>query len=579
MPSSNNTATRDRRRPFDAVLAGLNGPFVLENAPRLRSAPTGRPSTRVVAPLVIAGLAVLLFLPLCGRHLYPDQDIPIGLALADLARGGWSPATLVYPSAWTNLLRGVFRLWLLVAPLDSGTVDDLLALWCSDPWRLRLVPRALAALAGLATLAATLRLGTIAGGPWGGVLATIYLGTAAGFVREHAHGMLDAPAAAAGMWALVFAARHVVTGASPSALLAGLCGGLALSFKYNLALVAPGILAGLLLAPGTRRTGLAAALVGGLLAVLATSPGLVLEPLRALDELTTFAARQASVLRAATTDGNRLRTAFVLGLGWPVLVLAGLGGAVAIWKRERILAPLGAFVLGYGTLLAASPLVLNRYALPLMAPVAVLAARAVVAIPARWARLLLTAAALATGLPETIGQVRLTLAEDTRVAAARWIEAHLPGDTPLYLTSGPYAAPDLPAAALDPFSQIPGGLGRPLPARCTHRRPLRAIPLLPRSGGQLAAMVSNGVVITAEPPAAVFTPLSTPSALLDLLRAHGEEIVAFRSHEPAGRRLVWEPFDQNYLPVAGAIALDHPGPTIRLWKIAPPSPDHPRSSM
>jgi len=532
-------------------------------------APGGRSPLRSPAWLLVAGLSVFLLLPLRGRHLYPDQDIPIGLALADMVRGDWRPATLVYPTALTNLLRALFRVWLILAPGDTGTVDDLLAAWCTDPWPLRTVPRAVAVVAGIASLAASLRLGTLAAGPAAGMLAALYLGTAVGFVREHSHGMLDAPAAAAATLALLFASRHVQTGSPAAAILAGLCSGLACSFKYHLALVGLGVLAGLLLAPVASRRHLAVALGAGLAAVLATSPGLALDPLRAWQELAAFVPRQTSVLEAASSEGNRMLAALALGLGWPVLALAASGAAIALWKRERVLAPLGGFLVAYGALLAATPLVLNRYALPLMAPLAVLAARAVAAIPGRTARLLVTAVVLLAGAPETAHQIRLTLAEDTRTAAARWIEAQLPRTTPLYLTSGVYAAPDVLAAALDPFAQVPGGLGRPLPAVCARRRPLQVLSMLPRSPAQLVALFRGGVVLTAEPPSAVFAPLSTPPAVLALLETHGREIAAFRSEATPGQQPVWEPFDQNYLPLAGAGALDRPGPTIRLWRVGP----------
>lgn len=528
-----------------------------------------------VAGVISIILVVLLLAPLFGRHLYPDQDIPIGLALADMVRGGWRPSTLVYPTALTNLLRLIFSARLVLLPGGASTPTDLLAVWCTDPWTLRVVPRALAVVAGLASLLATWHLGRLLGGPGGGLFAVLYAGTAPGFVREHAHGMLDAPAAAAAMWAIALAGRHVRAPSAASVALAGVCAGLAFAFKYNLAPAALAVTGGVLSARNTPVRRLALAATAAIGCVLVTSPGVVLEPLRLAAELREFIPHQHRALEAAAADGgNRLLIALTLATGWPVLLLAGAGSMLALRRRERALLPLVCFAFGYGALLAAAPLILNRYVLPLVAPLAVLAALATASVPRKILRLLLASAVVAAALPETLGQVRLRLREDTRVEAARWIETHIPEGMPLYLTSGIYAAPEVRCAVLDPFVHVPGGLGGPLPPLCARRRPVQPMTLRPNNAAQLAALFRGGIVVTAEPPSPVFAALSTPPPLLELLRAHAKEIAVFRpTPPPAG--VVWEPFDQNYLPVRGAGALARPGPLLRLWTLEGTTPHGP----
>lgn len=561
----------------NATRAGQRWPARAEEAREAsvilpRSRPGGENGSGSVATAALAtsaalGLVLLLGAPLLGRHLYPDQDIPIGLALSDMTRGGWRPSTLVYPTAWSNLLRLVFSAWPGLAPSGSAASADLLALWCSDPWTLRLVPRVLAVVAGLASLLATFYLGHLVAGPAGAFLASVYAGTAPGFVREHAHGMLDAPAAAAAMWAIALAARHAGAPSAGRAALAGICCGLAVAFKYNLAPAALAVAAGVAAAGRSPVRMLGAALAGATGAVLATSPAVLLEPLRLVTELREFVPRQARLLDAAAGDGgNRFAVALVLGTGWPFVALAGAGAVAALRRRERALLPLACFALGYGLLLATAPLVLNRYVLPLVAPLAVLAARATAIAPSRAVRLLLGCVVLATALPETVGQVRLRLREDTRVEAARWIEAHVPDRVPLHLTSGTYAAPDIPCAALDPFVHVPGGLAAPLPAVCGQRRSLRPMVLRPGNAAQLASLFGGGIVITAEPPAPVFAALATPPQVIALLEAHAREIASFRPPSPPAG-VIWEPFDQNYIPVRGAGALARPGPLLRLWAL------------
>ena len=64
------------------------------------------------------------------------------------------------------------------------------------------------------------------------------------------------------------------------------------------------------------------------------------------------------------------------GLGLPLLGAAAAGAAMVIRRRERALVPLLAFAAVYGALAWQNPLPLNRYALPLAPPVALLAAKA-----------------------------------------------------------------------------------------------------------------------------------------------------------------------------------------------------------
>jgi hypothetical protein len=510
---------------------------------------------RAAVLVAFVTLTALLALPLGARHQYPDQDVPIGLALNDVARGGWSPATLLYPTALTNTLRATFAGW------SAGDPSTLMTAWCTDPWRLRLVPRVLAAVAGVASLLAVFRLAGLAGGS--GLLAVLLLGTSVGFVREHHHGMLDAPAAAAAMAAVWLAGRHVGIPSCRTAAAAGALAGLAVSFKYNVAPVALAVGVGMLIAPGARRRALVVASVGSVAAVLATSPAVVLQPMRLWSELATFAGRHEFALRQFAAEGNRLLAALRLGLGWPLLLLAIVGVAVALRRRMLVLLPLACFVVLYAAVLGRSPLVLNRYALPLAAPLAVFAAVGLLATGSLALRAAVLTIVVAGNVPELAAYLRLVTTEDTRVAAARWIVTELPAGEVLHLACGRFGAPDLPASALDPpFA------GLPLPAACTRRRVLVPSYRPVGSAGELQQSYGHGVTITCDPPAESFSRFSTPAPTLRALERDGRLLAEFDPGMTPGRR-VWEPFDQNYLPLAGAGTIRRPGPRIRLWRVPP----------
>src|SRR5262249_44278278 len=109
-------------------------------------------------------------------------------------------------------------------------------------------------------------------------------------------------------------------------------------------------------------------------------------------------------------------------LGWPLYALALGGVAVALRRRELgdrvLLAPMGPYfaMMGY------SMLVFPRYLLPLLPPLAILAARAAAIVPARRLGALLVVGVFAYSLVFSASQVaRFSL--DQQRAVAEWIAA------------------------------------------------------------------------------------------------------------------------------------------------------------
>jgi hypothetical protein len=525
--------------------------------------PVARPP-RIVTVAVVAALATLLVYPLHRRYLYPEQDVPIGAAMMEFSRGGWEPFVLVYPSALTNLLRvgdeGLFAVgWRAGWWRERG---DLVAAWAREPWRLRfrLPPRLLAAAAGLAALLAAADVAALCIPGWTFLAAPIVLGTSLGFVREFHHGMYDAPAAGTAMVACALATRWLVRSRRLTIMAAAAAAALAAAFKYNLAVAAFPVACAFVTAPSRTSLGRAAmaALVAGVVVFVAAMPVVVLDPVRLFHELRGFAPRQLEILRSyAPPGGFGVVASLTLGFGWTAGLLAVGGMARAVRRRERLLVPLGAFTLAYGILLATTPLVLNRYSVPLAPPLAVFAAYAIAALP-RVPAAIVTLALAGLALPSSLAHVRLLGIEDTRVGAARWIERHGSPARPVLIAGNPgsamYSAPDLP-----PRLPIPGAAE---PSIAWVEPP----PGDPNDVRRLAG-VAGRFVVTTEHPSPRFARASTPAETVALLERHARIVLDLPIERVPDPARVYEPFDLNYLPFTGLGTLARPGPHIRIWQV------------
>ena len=533
--------------------------------------------SRWVRVTLVATLAGLLLYPLHVRYQNPDQDVPVLLVLGELRRGEWRPLTLSYPSAFTNLLRVGAEAAMAAGPLLGGprTPDELFAAWCDGPWRFRVAARLVAVSAGVLSLVAVLGLGTRLGGPGTGVLAVALLGTSLMFVREHHHGMWDAPASGCAAAALWQAVRHVRKASWRSALGAGVFAGLAISTKYNLPPALLAAVTGALAGSGLvrRRCAMGALVVlAAVGALVATTPAIVTEPARVWSSLGWLATEHSRMLRInAGESGARFGEALRWGLGTPLLAAAAAGLVVTLRRDVRAVAPVLVFVAGYAGELATSPLVLNRYALPLAPPLAVLAATGVAAAPRRGLRLALGVALLALALPRTAAYLRLIAVEDTRAAAARWLAGSLPPGERLVLLCWAYAAPDIPFGGLLGFPGVPGNVTLP---QCPRSRTVETQIVGPELH-EVPERLRGAAVVTCEYPLPPLAFSATPPAAVRTIAADADLLAEFGTPTvPDGVR--HEPFDMNFVPFVGAGALRQPGPWLRVWRVRP-APDRPQA--
>ena len=198
---------------------------------------------------------------------------------------------------------------------------------------------------------------------------------------------------------------------------AGVAAGLAASAKYPAVfLLVPLVVAGWGM---WRRLAISAGLA--VVAFLATSPYVLVHPHQAWTDATRVQRLARDGWLGFEHDSWALFSftgKLWDGLG-PVLVIAVIGLALALRRRTRTDLILAAFVLVYLVDLLTIRAHFDRYVLPLVPPLAVLAGRQRALAP-------LTLALLIVPLVWTIGDdVRLTRT-DTRAVAHGWIVAHVP---------------------------------------------------------------------------------------------------------------------------------------------------------
>jgi hypothetical protein len=356
--------------------------------------------------------------------------------------------------------------------------------------------------------------------------------------------------------------------------------GTAAAFKQNSAIAGIGLVAALAAAPYSWRRGAEHAVLAGLAglgALLALAPSVVLEPIRFAEylrlHLTLLYAVDPTLLEASPPP-YPLSSVLWNAVGPAGLLLAACGLARAAVRRERGLVPLVVFAVVYAAIAARSRMVLNRYALPLLPCVAVLAAYGLAFVPRLAPRLALAALVVALQLRPTLSYLRLIATEDTRVAAASWLRANVAAADPVFQPGGPlwaaYVAPDLPRPPRIP-KQIDDALAAEIRRRLrpAFPREWQYARSVGRGDGAPLAPYAGAVVVTAEHPSPRFARVVTPPALVRALEEEARLLADFPIEAEAGAERVYEPGDLNFAPVAGAGTLSRPGPRIRIWRVAP----------
>jgi hypothetical protein len=375
--------------------------------------------------------------------------------------GDLNPRFFNWPSLYMYVLAGVYGLVFGVSP------DGVAGAFARIPALFYLAGRLVTALFGTATLAVLYCTGRMAYGPAVGILAAGLLAVDLLHVRDSHWVTPDVPLTFLVALATLYALRYWRDGRRADAGVAGLVVGLAAAMKY------PGGLAflGLVAAHAARRPGLPAwrrvagkdTLLGAGLAVL----GIFLGTPFALLTPAAFVRGVLAELREVHTVqfGNEadapaylFHLAYSLpeAMGWPLylLALAGLGWALAVRGAREVV--LLAFAVPYLVVIATWSARFERYAIPLLPCLTLLAAVAVtrgvswlsgrVRLAPPWPALTLAAGAVllvAPPLARVTAYHRLLAEPDTRELGAAWVERHVPPGTRIALE--PYSL-SLPVA-------------------------------------------------------------------------------------------------------------------------------------
>jgi 4-amino-4-deoxy-L-arabinose transferase-like glycosyltransferase len=372
-----------------------------------------------------------------------EADHFVAHAIEMFARGNLNPEYFANPPAFTYVLHGLFALW-------NGGASGAVHAYAHDPAALYTLARVAAAVLGTIALWLLYLTGARLWGRAVGLLAAAI--EAVAFLPVfYAHLALnDAPTLAPATLSLLGSAGVLRKGRALDYLVAGIGLGLAAATKYTAGIMLLPLLAAIAMRllqrrPKATRRALGGLVLAGLFALVAF---LIANPYAALDfkrfhaELahqSTLSGESQGKL-GAPKDGGLVYYlwSFTWGLGWAPSI-AALGGAIAVWRRERaagwLLVPAALLFLVF---MGTEGRYFGRWLMPIF-PIACLLAALFVALLVGWAvreqgagarrgalAALLVAGVLVQGLVSSIHAGIVLSRADTRNLTRSWMVAHIP---------------------------------------------------------------------------------------------------------------------------------------------------------
>jgi hypothetical protein len=398
-----------------------------------------------VDAVLVAALAGALVLRVLGLGyglptVYNPDEVSIFSRALSLAERGLNPGNFVYPSLYFYLLAAAVGGWyggLRVAG-QAGSIEEFQRAFWADPGAFYLVGRSVSVVAGVASVALTYALARRIGGRGMARVAAILIAVAYFPVRD-AHMIKHDVVATCAFLLCVLAAYRACRIGRPSAFAAaGALGGATLALHYYGIAAAVPLAAAVALGTGWRGPArvrlLAAAAMGFALAFALLSPYVLLDWATAMRDI---AANRAIVVDRARAELGwlgpgleQLRLLVTQGAGY-AMSAAALAGVVVIWRRDRRAALLFFSLPAALLVLLSQTWPYGRLQNALYPFLAVAAAAALQRAAMLTARPGLTLALLATivaaqPLWQDALLARHLTREDTRTAARRWIERHVP---------------------------------------------------------------------------------------------------------------------------------------------------------
>jgi hypothetical protein len=581
---------------------------------------TATPAPPRIPPIaVLLAMAVGLALRVWNVNfglpaIYNQDEVAIMNRAVGLAPNGLNPHNFVYPSLYFYALFAWEGLWFLVGRLTGSfaSLADFERVFFTDPTPIYVAGRLLTALAGVATIWATWRLGVRIAGARAGQVAALLLAVAPLAVRDAHYVKHDVPVTLLVVLALSAVAAAAESGSRRGWVLAGVLAGLATSTHYYAVFVGVvGLMAWLVRRPvgpadagPSGRTRPAKTfgdpvfyVASAALAFVATSPFLLIEWQTAIRDI--VANRQIVVDRATESAGFLGSLGYYLtwlssdGIGRIAMMLAGAGLVVVMrFSLVRLILVLGFPALFF--LFIANTVPASRYLNPVLPFMAILAGVAVdwLVQQGTAARMIGSAALAGAVVVTTAISVRQNAffgQTDTRTQAREWIEREIAAESSVLVQ--PYSVPlQLSRAALD--EALTAHLGDPAKASIKFQRQ-RALEPYPAPAYRVLYLGAGGLDVDRiyiEPSA--FTaenglePLKAAAVTYVVLKRYNEpdpsiaslsraleeraRLVAtfspYRSDADPGARAVTPPFLHN-TDVRVAAALERPGPIVDIWRL------------
>ena len=569
---------------------------------------------RTVAGWLTVILAVGFCLRLLGidfglpnTNCRPDEGVLVKKALA-AAGGDLNPGFFHYPSFHIYTLAGLFGGFFGAGRLAGifSTPQDFLLQYFIDPSRLYLAGRLLGALLGTASVYLVFLVGRQAAGVRAGLTSAAFLSVAFLHVRDSHYLTVDVPAAFYLLLAAVLLLRFLRTGGAGWLAASALFSGIAVSTKYNAAIIIA-VFAGYLFFRAlacSRRAGRDPANPSSLPVSLRHAAGFAaltagaaaLGTPYALLDFNSFAADVMSE-REHFASGHGLdlglgwtyhaATTLPAAVGWP-LYAAALAGCVLLIRAGGAPAMLVLAAVAYYAVAGAGKTVFFRYMLPVVPFLCVAAACGLERLfaAARMRAVWRTAVVLLVAAPSLYASVRLGILlqrTDTRLLAAEWIETHVPAGSRIAMVGSGFGYPRLhpgrewlrqqhadlrragfPAKSLAlqlQYESYPPGPSYHLLSVLPDNPHSLRNRLVDVSPAQLLDSGVRWVVAQTHP-----LPVSQVDPELDRqLRRHGEAAAQFTSMR--GSRASFEMTDAFYVPWAGFGEVDRPGPELTIYKL------------
>jgi hypothetical protein len=424
-----------------------------------------RSDAALVLGLTLLGLVLRLTgisFGLPSRIARPDEDFIVEQSFSLLRTK--SPAHFDYPSAYIDLVALSQAIYYVGGRVTGhfAAADDVNLEWYVNPSTILRIDRGLSAFLGALAIPLVYWLGAGALGRRQGLLAACFVSVCYLHVRDSHFGTTDVMLALMCTAALL-AIHRAADGSLRKILGAAIAVGLAISTKYNAAALALPL--GMACFAGSAGRGAAQAFrhiaARALVCTVAVPLGFLLATPYVLWRWSDFVRDVTILFTDKTVAGPHLgiyagrgwqHLFFSLeqGLGWPLFLAAMAGLIILLLQRRRSAFPIIAFAIAYWAQMASSLVVFVRYALPLVAPLCLLAAEAVTSLDAKLPERrrkvafgVATALLLLLPLYRSVRLDWLLLQEDSRLLLLRWIEEKIPNGTTLALVGSRACHPPL----------------------------------------------------------------------------------------------------------------------------------------